>query len=145
MHIRTLRATRETAAVAGASRRSSGAERLSHIHWLFATSLLLAWISPAVGLVNPQLQPSHLIERHQAVAGFEATKVDYDKGLVTLAAVKVCFGQFAPKTVTIDVPEVDFDEDSLLDELAEGDTVVAYIGKRRRRHEQDVLLYTGSQ
>lgn len=110
-----------------------------------AIGLVLASVSAAVGLVNPQLQPSHLIERHRAVIGCEATDVDYDKGLVTLQVTKVCFGQFAPKQVTIEVPEVDFDEDSLLDEVEKGDTVVALAGKLRRRHEQDVLLYAASQ
>ena len=113
--------------------------------WLLVPGLILTHVATSVGLVDPQLQPSHLIKRHRAVVGFTASDVDYDKGLVTLQATKVCFGQFAPKQVTIEVPEVDFDEDSLLDEVKKGDTVVAFVGKLRRRHEQDVLLYAGSQ
>ena len=118
---------------------------LLHSLTLLAAGLTLLPASDASALVNPQLQPSHLIERHRAVVGFTATDVDYDNGLVTLKVTKICFGQFAPKQVTIEVPEVDFDEDSLLDELEEGDTAVAFVGKLRRRHEQDVLLYAGSQ
>lgn len=113
--------------------------------WLFSVGLILVRASTAVGLIDPQLQPSHLAQRHRAVVGCTVAGADYDSGLVTLEVTKVCFGRFAPKQVTIGVREVDVDEDSLLDETEEGDTVVAFVGKLRRRHEQDVLLYAGSQ
>ncbi len=112
---------------------------------LTVVCIAVACASAALGFVNPQLQPLHLVERHRTVVGLTVTEVDFDNGVVKLKAARVCFGRFAPQQVTIEVREVDFDEDSLLDEIEAGDTVVAFVGKLRARHEQDVLLYAGSQ
>jgi hypothetical protein len=104
---------------------------------------LLLGAGPAQALVNPQLQPMHLVERYRATVGGEVTAADYDKGIVLVRITQVCTGEFKPKDVAIRVPEVDVTDPSLFDDVEHGATVVACVGRKRRRHEQDVLLYAG--
>ena len=66
-----------------------------------AALLLVALAAAAIGLVNPQLQPSHLVSRYRAVIGGEVAEADADKGRVVLRVTHVPMGEFAPKTVTI--------------------------------------------
>ena len=134
-----------------------GAERYRNISRLIRkkqagrTGICCAWIlvllfwKPAVALVNPQLQPSHIRDRYLAVIGGRITSVDYDNGRVHFQVTGVSKGAFEPKTVRIDVREVDFTVASLLDDAREGGIIVGFVGKQRRRHEKDVLLYAGQQ
>ncbi len=108
-------------------------------------ALMLCVTGASHALVNPQLQPTHLIERHEAVIAGVVTTADYGSGKVVFLITDICKGRFEPNHVSVDVPEVDFDEASLFDDVEEGGTIVAYVGKRRRRHERDVLLYAGSR
>ncbi len=108
---------------------------------LFATGVCLLLAAPASGLVDPQLQPMHLVQRYRATVGAEVTSADYEKGTVALRVTALCAGTFEPKDVTIAVPRVDVTEPSLFDDVEDGAAVVACIGRKRRRHERDVLLY----
>ncbi|HUT10996.1 MAG TPA: VCBS repeat-containing protein [Thermoguttaceae bacterium] len=107
-----------------------------------AAAVILFARDTARALVNPQLQPSHLAERYTAVIAGEITRSDVDEEVVVFRVTRVCLGEFKPKEVTIDAPAAEFGEDSLLDEVLEGDTLIAYAGKDRARHEGEVLLYT---
>lgn len=111
----------------------------------WAAAALLACAGAARGMVNPQLQPSHLVERYRAVIGGRIVRADLDAGQAVIRVTHVCTGAFAPKQITIAVREVDEDEPSLFDDARKGGVVVAYVHKRRRRHEREALLYAGRQ
>ncbi|MFO8015281.1 MAG: VCBS repeat-containing protein [Phycisphaerae bacterium] len=110
---------------------------------LLATGVCLLLAAPVLALVNPQLQPMHLVERYRATVGAVVTSADYEKGTVALRVTTLCAGTFEPKEITIAVPEVDVTEPSLFDDVEDGAAVVACIGRKRRRHERDVLVYAG--
>jgi len=107
--------------------------------------MVLVCAGAALGLVNPQLQPSHLVSRHKAVIGGEITQADSRKGVVVFRVTRVCMGEFAPREVTIRVPEAPAGEPSLLDDAAPGAVIVAYVGKTRKGREGDGLVYAGHQ
>ena len=108
--------------------------------------ILAALTVPKVrALVNPQLQPSHIRARYNVVIGGRIVSANYDSGKVVFQVTDVCKGQFEGKSVTVVVREVDFDQASLFDDAQVDGIIIAFVGKPRRRHEGDVLLYCGQQ
>lgn len=103
-------------------------------------------------LVNPSLQPSHLIDRHRVVLVGTVSGVDQTTGSVTVAVGKVVRGAYAPPQLTIIVPaalRADADAEGserpgLLRAAWAGGTVVAFLGKARVGARKDRgLLYLG--
>jgi hypothetical protein len=112
---------------------------------LLAAVVVLAWSAGALALVNPQLQPRHLVERYKTVISGRITRVDLDAGVVTFEVRQVCLGSFSPKEVSVAAEEADDPEASLFNDTFEGEPIIAYVGQDRERHEGDVLLYAGRQ
>ncbi len=110
-----------------------------------AAAVAAAWATTALALVDPSLQPFHIVERYKSVVGGRIAEADYDSGRVVIDVTSVIQGTFAPKRVTVEVPEVGFDEPSFFDDAVRGGTVVAFIGRKLRRHENELLVYAGQQ
>jgi len=104
---------------------------------------LAAACNSAQALVNPSLQPIHLFERYNAVLACRVTKTDRAARIVELGVRHVYKGTFAPKTVTAHGPGEEALEAVL--SLHEGQSLVAYVGKARRRREGDILYFTGGR
>jgi len=100
----------------------------------------------AYGLVDPSYQPSHVVGVHKTVFGATVSAVDYEAGLITLKVTTVCIGKFAPKQVVIEGGEGDPMAESppLIDEVTEGDTVVAYLFKEIEGHENDGVVFSAA-
>jgi len=113
---------------------------------LVAAAILIPAAS-ALALINPTLQPGDLLARYNSVVTGRIDAVNVKGRTLTVAITKVYKGKFAPKKVTI---VADGDMKDFFGELADdktfatGKKIVAFIGKRRRRHETDLLVYWGS-
>jgi len=112
-------------------------------------------------LVNPLLQPIHLYERYKVVLSVTVVSADLgnededvESGRVTLKVITVCKGDFAAKEIVIHVPAKKDrgqpqhdanDEWNIWDVAVKGRTFVAFVGKKRRRGADEVLLYCGER
>ncbi len=128
---------------------------------LTASLVLLTLASTTQALVNPSLQPIHLYDRYKVVLEGRVVStdltdedLDVESGRIKLKVVTVCKGEFKEKEIVIDVParddrgESDCDSNeewNIWDVALEGRTFVAYVGKSRRRGENQILLYCGER
>jgi len=128
---------------------------------LTATFAVVLTTTAARALVNPLLQPIHLYDRYNVVlaatvvsADLTNENEDVESGRVTLKVSTVCKGVFGAKEIVINVPakkdrgepEHDAnDEWNIWDAAVKGRTFVAFVGKKRRRGADKVLLYCGEQ
>jgi hypothetical protein len=128
----------------------------------------------AWALVNPSLQPVHLAKRYKAIVVLETTAVDAAAHTVSFKVLRVAQGDFPAAAVQVKVEakaEADMegagaapaaagtgdagdmemapaegDENTPLDEALEpGRKIVVFVGKSRRRHEGDILMYIGDR
>lgn len=135
---------------------------------LAALAVLLLAAGDARAVVNPALQPSHLMERYNAVLGLKVKAIADDNSSITLEVSEVVKGALKAPQVTLRVdasaavaadaaasqpqPRDDFEPGGeatsrtpaqVVDSLAIGQVVVAFVGKPRRAAEGDVLFYIG--
>jgi len=96
---------------------------------------------PSSAVINPSLQPGHLAERYVSVLSCRVTSVDKSAMSAVLTVEGVAKGEFAAKEVVLTVADGTLAEAIL--SLQKGQTLVAYAGKTRNRHENDILYYTG--
>jgi len=114
---------------------------------LAAAVAILLTAAPARALINPTLQPGDLFARYTAVVTGRIDAVNAKAGTLTVVITKVYKGTFTPKRVTIaaDGDMKDFFGELVDDKtFAAGKKIVAFVGKARRRHETDLLVYWGS-
>ena len=130
---------------------------------LLSASALAVLLAETVvrALVNPSLQPIHLYERYKVVLAGKVVAADLtnddaevESGRIRLRVSTVCKGEFAGKEIVIDVPakkdrgepKHEANEEWNIWDVANKDrTFVAFVGKRRRRGEHDILLYCGDR
>jgi len=128
--------------------------------WIAALAVGLT-ATAAWALVNPLLQPIHLYDRYTVVlagtvvaADLADEDEDVESGRVTLKVSTVFKGGFAAKEIVIDVParknrgEVkhEANEDwNIWDVAYKNHTFVAFVGKKRRRGGDEILLYCGER
>ena len=128
---------------------------------LTATLAVLLITTAAWALVNPLLQPIHLYDRYSVVLAATVVSADLtdedaevESGRVTLKVSTVCKGEFAAKEIVINVParkargEVKHEaneEWNIWDVAYKDRTFVAFVGKTRRRGENEILLYCGER
>jgi len=115
--------------------------RLSLVLVLSVLLIGIAIVSTSYGVINPNLQPSHLASRYLNVLSCRVTSVDKTALKVVLKVQGVSKGKFAPKEITMVAGDKGLAEAVL--SLRKGQTIVAYAGKKRRRHEKDFLYYVG--
>ncbi|NQT86130.1 VCBS repeat-containing protein [bacterium] len=125
-------------------------------------ALAVLLTAPTVeALVNPSLQPIHLYERYKValagkvvVADLTNEDEEVESGKIRLEVSAVYKGQFAAKEIVIDVPakkkrgepKHEASEDwNIWDVAYKRRTFVAFVGKKRRRGEKDILLYCGDR
>ncbi len=108
---------------------------------LFALLIGLVAASPLYGVINPKLQPSHLADRYLNVLSCRVTAVDTRALTADLQVQGVSKGDFTAKEITLTAGDNSLAEAILT--LQRGQTIVAYAGKTRRRHEGDILYYIG--
>jgi len=104
--------------------------------------ILLLASAVAWAVVNPALQPSHLVEGYQTVLALRVAKIDPKGKSVSLQVIKLLKGTFAPKSVQVAVASPDLEQ--VVNELEDGQLIVAFVGKDQKRREKDLLLYLGA-
>ena len=112
--------------------------------WLMAAVLLPSLCS---ALVNPSLQPWHLVSRYETIVSGTVQTVTDTR--VTIGVTDVFKGTMEEKVIVVDVPVSgeenelgDLEEEepvSLTDALSEGDTVIAWLQGGRRKDK--ALIY----
>ena len=128
---------------------------------LTATLAVLLTTTAAQALVNPLLQPIHLYDRYNVVLSATVVSADLtdedaevESGQIRLKVGTVCKGEFAGKEIVINVParkdrgepEHEANEEWNIWDVAYKDrTFVAFVGKTRRRGENEILLYCGER
>ena len=114
---------------------------------LAVAAVIVITSGPAGALINPTLQPGDLYARYNAVVTGRIEAIDAKAGTFTVVITKVYKGKFAPKRVTVAAngDMKDFFGELVDDKtFAAGKKIVAFVGKRRRRHETELLVYWGS-
>jgi hypothetical protein len=133
---------------------------------VLSVAAAVIFASTAMALVNPSLQPSHIVNLYQRVIVGQIAKVDEKARTITIKVTQNVIGKFEAAEVTIAVPPKDElaksagadaadeptaeaavpgeEESDILDDAVEGNTVVAYVGKKRKGHEGDILIYVGT-
>ena len=112
-------------------------------------------------LVNPSLQPIHLYDRYKVVLAGKVVVADLtnedeevESGRIKLKISVLCKGKFAGKEIVIDIPAMKSrgkpkhepsDDWNIWDVAVKDRTFVAFVGKKRRRGENEVLLYCGDR
>ena len=128
--------------------------------WIVALAVCLT-ATATWALVNPLLQPIHLYDRYTVVlvgtvvaADLTDEDEDVESGKIRLKVSAVSKGRFADKEIVIDVPakkdrgEVrhEANEDwNIWDVAYKNRTFVAFVGKKRRRGGDEVLIYCGER
>ncbi len=108
---------------------------------LLLTFLVLA--TPPLGaIVNPSLQPIHLMDRYTTVLGGQVVSIAAKERTFTLRVDEVLKGTFSPKVVTIDA-SADGAAISFAN-IHVGQILVAFVGKSRRGKERELMLYSGN-
>lgn len=101
-------------------------------------------------VINVGLQPSDLFERHEFVLSGEIDRVDRDAGKFFLRVSAVHKGVSPKIGDVIEVAAVEAMAGALKAgatapaDIAPGHPVVAFVGKRQRRRENELLFYAGS-
>jgi len=107
---------------------------------VFVVCLTVAASARAV--INPKLQPSHLADRYLNLLACSVTAIDADARTAVLRLEGVAKGDFTAKEITLTAKHTGL-ADAILT-LGKGQKVVAFVGKRRIRHGNDILYYVGS-
>jgi hypothetical protein len=108
---------------------------------LVAALVGLAAAAPSYAVINPKRQPSHLVNGYVNVVACSVTAVDAKARTAELKLEGVSKGEFAAKTITLKAGGEGLAEAIL--SLRKGQKIVAYVGKPRARHENDILYYAG--
>jgi hypothetical protein len=101
-------------------------------------------------VINVGLQPSDLFERHESVLSGEIDRVDRDAGKFFLRVTAVHKGGSPKIGDVIEIAAVEAMAGALKAgaaapaDIAPGQPVVAFVGKRQRRRENELLFYAGS-
>lgn len=111
--------------------------------------ILAVLVSPLHAVINVGLQPSDLFQRHESVVSGEIDRVDRDAGKFFLRVTALHKGD-APKVGdVIEIAAVDAMAGALKAgpsapaDIAPGQSLVAFVGKRQRRRENELLFYAG--
>ena len=104
---------------------------------LILPALLVGFLvaSPARGVINPSLQPSHLADRYLNVLSCRVVAVDKSALTAALEVEGVSKGDFPTKEISLTAANKGLSE--AIQCLQRGQTLVACAGKNRRRHESD--------
>jgi len=107
-------------------------------------ALLLILVGPAtLGIINPGLQPSDLYNRYDVVLNLKVVSSDAEKQTAVLEVVRVCKGDFAPKTISLAVSGSEVTAAfGLLGQP--GSVIVAYCGQKGRKPADKLCFYPGS-
>ena len=108
---------------------------------LIIVSVCICAASPLWAVINPKLQPSHLADRYVCVVACTVTSIDSKARTALLKLDGVSKGDFTAKEITLRVQGEQL-ADAILS-LSKGQRIVAYVGKTRARHENDILYYIG--
>jgi len=84
----------------------------------------------------------HLAQRYRTIVAGRLSGVAPAEGTFTLNVTHTLKGSFAPETVTVKTAG-NVDADAVIF-LPKDQVIVAFVGKTRKRHERDILFYTGS-
>jgi len=103
--------------------------------------LVLLATTPLYAVVNPKLQPRHLADRYGSVVACSVTAIDAKARRAELKLEGVSRGDFAAKEITLTAKAEGLAEAVL--SLGKGQKIVAYVGTKRARHENDILYYSG--
>jgi hypothetical protein len=114
---------------------------MRNIRLMVALMVCLVVTASAHAVINPTLQPSHLADRYLNVLSCRVAAVDTRALTVVLAVQGVSKGDFTAKEIVMSIGDKSL-ADAILT-LQKGQTIVAYAGKTRRRHEGDILYYVG--
>ncbi|NQU25859.1 MAG: VCBS repeat-containing protein [Candidatus Nealsonbacteria bacterium] len=108
---------------------------------LIAVLAGLAVASSTRAVINPKLQPSHLGDRYLNVVACRVTAIDTRARTAVLKLEGVAKGDFDATEITLTIKSEELAGAIL--SLSKGQKIVAYVGKKRIRHENDVLYYVG--
>jgi len=107
---------------------------------ILAAAAIALLSQPCPGLINPKLQPWHLMRSYRAVLMMAVTSKERDKAVLVVRSVS--HGAFAPKAVTVTNTDEELIESFAW--LAPKGKVVAFAGAvGPAAGRQDVLLYVG--
>jgi hypothetical protein len=101
-------------------------------------------------VINVGLQPSDLYERHESVLSGEIERVDRDAGKFFLRVTALHKGESPKVGDVIEIAAVEAMAGALKAgatapaDIAADQPVVAFVGKRQRRRENELLFYAGS-
>jgi len=102
----------------------------------------LLFLAPfLVAVINPSLQPVNLADRYAVVVMAKITSIDTGNRTVVATVERVCQGHFAPTELRITASDGAVRG---LFSLSQGQRLVAYIGKKVKGREGDLLFYTGT-
>jgi len=107
-------------------------------------ALLLVFVTvtpPGFAVINPFDQPIDQTKKHHAVLTLRVTAVDPKEKQITARVTAVTTGAFAPTDVRIQVGDA---ADQALFSLGVGQILVAFVGKKRKGHEEELLCYAGA-
>jgi len=107
-----------------------------------AMSIVLAlslMVIPVMAVINPNLQPRHLLERYKTAVIGTVTAIDETKKTVTLKITRVVKGTFAATNVILTASD---DAAQGLFSISKGQSVVAFIGNKKDAGK--ILFYTGT-
>jgi hypothetical protein len=130
----------------------SGRSNLSAVRLIsFVTLGVLALLPVSLrAVINVGLQPSDLFQRHESVLSGEIDRVDRDAGKFFLRVTALHKGESPKIGDMIEIAAVEAMANALkpnapaLPDIAPGQSVVAFVGKRQRRRENELLFYAGA-
>jgi hypothetical protein len=117
---------------------------------LVALGLLALLPLSVSAVINVGLQPSDLFQRHDIVLSGEIERVDRDAGKFFVRVTALHKGESPKLGDTIEIAAVEAMAGALkagappLPDIAPGQPVVAFAGKRQRRRENELLFYAGA-
>ncbi|MDP3072481.1 MAG: VCBS repeat-containing protein [Opitutaceae bacterium] len=117
----------------------------------FLTFSVLALLPVSLwAVINVGLQPSDLFQRHETVLSGEIERVDRDAGKFFLRVTALHKGDSPKVGDVIEIAAVDAMAGVLTagasapTDIAVGQPVAAFVGKRQRRRENELLFYAGA-
>ncbi len=107
------------------------------------TVILASWLAanPGFAVINPFLQPVNVAGNYRVVLVATVTAIDEATKTLTATVTRVAKGNFAPTELRITALDAGVMEGFFA--VAKGQTLVAFIGKTLRNHEDELLFYAG--
>jgi hypothetical protein len=105
--------------------------------------VLLAPALPASALVNPQLQMIDLVPGYRHILVGRVEKIDLDAGQAVVKIDRALKGRAPDKPIRIVAAKEEIADDLVA--WREGQVVCALVSMTRRRHEDELVFYTGTR